>query len=91
MVVYLPIEKMGKVSTAIVTKDLLRSFKAVRFGLMVGVSGGVVYYNIEYDNSVMDIDCKNDNSEEDDLEDIQDIWFGDVVISLYSKSLEAVV
>jgi nucleoside phosphorylase len=98
----LPAEKTGKVSAAIVAKDLLRSFKAVRFGLMVGVGGGAPYYTVKHDNSAMDVDCSNnnsamdmdcedDNSEEDDSEDTQDIRLGDVVISLHSKSSEAVV
>jgi nucleoside phosphorylase len=87
----LPAEKTGKVSAAIVAKELLRSFKSVRFGLMVGVGGGAPYYNVKLDNSAMDIDCENDDSEEDDSEDAQDIRLGDVVISLQSKSSEAVV
>ena len=53
----LPAEKTGKVSAAIVAKDLLRSFKAVRFGLMVGVGSGALYYNVKHDNSAMDMDC----------------------------------
>lgn len=87
----LPAEKTGKVSAAIVAKDLLRSFKDVRFGLMVGVGGGAPYYNVKHDNGAMDMDCEDDDSEEDDSEDTQDIRLGDVVISLHSKSSEAVV
>jgi hypothetical protein len=95
----LPAEKTGKVSAAIVAKDLLRSFKAVRFGLMVGVGGRALYYNVKHNNSTIDVDCKDSNSaididcedEEDNSKDTQDIRLGDVVISLHSKSSEAVV
>ncbi len=87
----LPAEKTGKVSAAIVANELLRSFKSVRFGLMVGVGGGAPYYNVKRDNSAIDVDCEDDDSEEDDSEDTQDIRLGDVVISLHSKSSEAVV
>lgn len=97
----LPAEKTGKVSAAVVAKDLLRSFKAVRFGLMVGVGGGAPYHEVKRDNSAMNIDFEDDDSEdddseendseEDDSEDIQDIRLGDVVISLHSKSSDAVV
>jgi hypothetical protein len=98
----LPAEKTGKVSAAIVAKDLLRSFKAVRFGLMVGVGGEALYYNVKHDNSAIDVDCEDDNSaidmdckdddsEEDNSKDTRDIKLGDVVISLYSKCSEAVV
>ncbi len=87
----LPAEKTGKVSAAIVTKDLLRSFKAIRFGLMVGVGGGAPYYSDKYDNSAIDDDDEDEDSEENESEDTQDIRLGDVVISLHSKSSEAVV
>ena len=40
----LPAETTGKASAATVAKDMVRSFKAVRFGLMVGVGGGAPYY-----------------------------------------------
>jgi nucleoside phosphorylase len=40
----LPAEMTGKVSAATVAKDMLRSFPAVRFGLMVGIGGGSPYY-----------------------------------------------
>lgn len=100
----LPAENTGKVSAAIVATNLLRSFKAVRFGLMVGVGGGAPYYNVKDNENVEDEDIKDGDSEEeeeeeedddddddDDDEDIQDIRLGDVVISLQSKSSEAVV
>ena len=62
VIVCLPAEKTGKVSAAIVAKDLLRSFKAVRFGLMVGVGSGALYYNVKHDNNAMDVNCEDDNS-----------------------------
>jgi nucleoside phosphorylase len=37
-------EIMGKVSAATVAKDMIRSFPAVRFRLMVGIGGGALYY-----------------------------------------------
>ena len=43
----LPAETTGKASAATVAKDMVRSFKAVRFGLMVGVGGGAPYYGVE--------------------------------------------
>jgi hypothetical protein len=42
----LPTEKTGTVSATIVANSMLRSFKAVRFGLMVGVGGGAPYYGV---------------------------------------------
>jgi nucleoside phosphorylase len=83
----LPAETTGKASAATVAKDMVRSFKAVRFGLMVGVGGGAPYYGVKNNNDT-ELD---EDSEENDLEDIQDIRLGDVVISLHSKSTEAVV
>ncbi|KAL4929897.1 uncharacterized protein BDV17DRAFT_290253 [Aspergillus undulatus] len=86
----LPAETTGKVSAATVAKDMLRSFPAVRFGLMVGIGGGAPYYGAQRDN-----DAKYSGDEEEDsevnLEEIRDIRLGDVIISLHSKSTEAVV
>ena len=42
----LPAATTGKVSAATVAKDMVRSFKAVRFGLMIGIGGGAPYYDI---------------------------------------------
>ncbi|GES65817.1 purine and uridine phosphorylase [Aspergillus terreus] len=84
----LPAETKGKVSAATVAKDMLRTFPAVRFGLMVGIGGGAPYYGSQGN------DMESDGSEEDsenESEDIQDIRLGDVVVSLHSKSTEAVV
>lgn len=86
----LPAEKTGTVSAALVAKDMLRSFKAVRFGLMVGIGGGAPYYEPVNKKTI------NDESEDDDSEDVDDIntrdvRLGDVVISLPSKTSQAVV
>ena len=37
----LPIGKYGLTSAASVAKDMLRSFPSIRFGMMVGIGGGV--------------------------------------------------
>jgi nucleoside phosphorylase len=133
----LPAETTGKASAATVAKDMVRSFKAVRFGLMVGVGGGAPYYGVKDNNNARGAEFQDENprpakrqrltllpkrdpspspepsqdeagsdnqtlveilntesdedSEDDDFEDIQDIRLGDVVISLHSKSAEAVV
>lgn len=85
----LPAEQTGKVSAATVAKDMLRSFPAIRFGLMVGIGGGAPYYgSLDGDDSWEEVD---DDSESDESEDSQDIRLGDVVVSLHSKSSEAVV
>jgi nucleoside phosphorylase len=86
----LPAETTGKVSAATVAKDMLRSFPAVRFGLMVGIGGGAPYYGTqEYDN--IEFSEQEEEVSEDYLEDIRDIRLGDVVVSLHSKAAEAVV
>jgi nucleoside phosphorylase len=85
----LPAETTGKVSAATVAKDMLRSFPAVRVGLMVGIGGGAPYYGAQGNTNVGHGGSEEDS--EDDSEDIQDIRLGDVVISLHSKSTEAVL
>jgi hypothetical protein len=80
----LPAEKTGIVSAAIVAKDMLRSFTRIRFGLMVGVGGGVP--NLNCDNETSD-----DDEDDEGLDDGKDIRLGDVVVSLHSKDSEAVV
>ncbi|GIJ82127.1 hypothetical protein Asppvi_000630 [Aspergillus pseudoviridinutans] len=80
----LPAETTGKVSATAVAKDMLRSFPAVRFGLMVGIGGGAPYYGTQGSD-------QEEEDSEDELEDIRDIRLGDVVVSLHSKSAEAVV
>jgi nucleoside phosphorylase len=37
----LPTETTGKVSAATVATDMIRSFPSIRFGMMVGIGGGV--------------------------------------------------
>jgi nucleoside phosphorylase len=86
----LPAEGTGKVNAATVASNMVRSFKAVRFGLMVGIGGGAPYYGAK-DNTDEPNESKSDEDSEEDVEDIRDIRLGDVVISLPSKSSEAVV
>jgi nucleoside phosphorylase len=80
----LPAEKTGTVSAAVVAKDMLRSFTRIRFGLMVGVGGGV---------PGLDLDNRTDDEDEDSesLSNGKDIRLGDVVVSLHSKDSDAVV
>ncbi|KAJ6256493.1 hypothetical protein Dda_8355 [Drechslerella dactyloides] len=87
----LPAKTAGKVSAATVAKDMTRSFKAIRFGLMVGIGGGAPYYGAEGNHSAGGEAPEDEDSEEDDPEEIRDIRLGDVVVSLHSKSSEAVV
>lgn len=87
----LPAEQTGKVSAATVTKDMIRSFPAIRFGLMVGIGGGAPYYGDQSNHSVPDKTNGCSESEDEDEDDIQDIRLGDVVVSLHSKLSEAVV
>jgi nucleoside phosphorylase len=83
----------GKVSAATVAKDMVRSFKGVRFGLMVGIGGGAPYYSVMDNNNAGggEPEAKDSDSDSDDSEDTQDIRLGDVVISLHSNSTVAVV
>ncbi|KAH8696360.1 putative ankyrin repeat-containing protein [Talaromyces proteolyticus] len=87
----LPAEATGKVSAATVAKDMLRSFPSIRFGLMVGIGGGVPYKAQERVNNNGNEKDYSDDESETDMEEIQDIRLGDVVVSLHSKSTEAVV
>ncbi|GFF94638.1 hypothetical protein IFM53868_07629 [Aspergillus udagawae] len=80
----------GKVSAATVAKDMLRSFPTVRFGLMVGTGGGAPYYSTQGSGNTEFSEQEEEDSE-DESEDIRDIRLGDVVVSLHSKSAEAVV
>ena len=77
----LPAETTGTVSAAIVAKDMLRSFPKIRFGLMVGVAGGVP--GLGLDGGTYDDDERLGNG--------KDIRLGDVVVSLHSKDSDAVV
>jgi nucleoside phosphorylase len=87
----LPAETTGKVSAATVAKDMLRSFPSIRFGLMVGIGGGVPYKAQEQLNGEANGEDNSDDESESDTEEIQDIRLGDVVVGLHSKSTEAVV
>lgn len=82
----LPAEKQGKASAAVVAQDMLRSFKAVRFGLMVGIGGGV-----PLKDNMEDEGFEDEDSEDEHISDSRDIRLGDVVVSLQSKSSAAVV
>ncbi len=79
----LPAGSTGKVSAATVAVDMLRSFPAVRFGLMVGVGGGAPYYPEQQ--------AKGDDSEAEDDEETRDIRLGDVVVSVNTKTSQAVI
>ncbi|KAJ5494606.1 hypothetical protein N7463_010693 [Penicillium fimorum] len=83
----LPAEQAGKVSAATVAKDMVRSFPAIRFGLMVGIGGGAPYYGQQNEGTI----GESDESEDEDKDGIQDIRLGDVVISQHSNSSEAVI
>ncbi|KAJ5797787.1 uncharacterized protein N7503_007083 [Penicillium pulvis] len=85
----LPVEQTGKVSAATVAKDMVRSFPAIRFGLMVGIGGGAPFYGAPNEGTT-DVD-ESDESEDEGMDKIQDIRLGDVVISQHSKSSEAVL
>lgn len=89
----LPAETTGKGSAATVAKDMIRSFPNVRFGLMVGIGGGAPYYGAQGNEQFTSIDVGEGDSEDSgvDADDIRDIRLGDVVISLHSKSSDAVV
>ncbi|KAE8319492.1 nucleoside phosphorylase domain-containing protein [Aspergillus transmontanensis] len=85
----LPPKTTGKVSAATVAKDMLRSFPAIRFGLMVGIGGGVPCH---YKQGANTTECSEDEEDSDDeTEDTHDLRLADVVVSLHSKSTEAVV
>jgi nucleoside phosphorylase len=77
----LPAETTGTVSAAIVAKDMLRSFPKIRFGLMVGVAGGVPAFGLD----------GGTDDDDERLGDGKDIRLGDVVVSLHSKDSDAVV
>ncbi|KAE8371170.1 nucleoside phosphorylase domain-containing protein [Aspergillus bertholletiae] len=92
----LPAATTGKVSAATVAKDMIRSFPAVRFGLMVGIGGGAPYYGACEIISSRSVEGQEEDPEDSDdseykPENIQDIRLGDVVISLHSKTSDAVV
>ncbi|EED23509.1 conserved hypothetical protein [Talaromyces stipitatus ATCC 10500] len=85
----LPAETTGKVSAATVT-DMIHSFPSIRFGLMVGIGGGVPHHTYPEQGAGVEIG-EDDDESEDEMEEIPDIRLGDVVVSLHTKSTEAVV
>jgi len=88
----LPAESTGNVSAAIVAQHMLRSFKSVRFGLLVGIGGGAPFYGPGERTCGEDHERGSESEDEDeDSENCRDIRLGDVVVSLHSKSFEAVV
>ncbi|PYI13145.1 hypothetical protein BO99DRAFT_486042 [Aspergillus violaceofuscus CBS 115571] len=95
VVACLPAETTGKVSAATVAKDMIRSFPAVRFGLMVGIGGGAPYFGAGGGDNRTEAkeggDSEDSDESDDDPADTRDIRLGDVAISLHSKSSDAVV
>ncbi|KAE8334284.1 nucleoside phosphorylase domain-containing protein [Aspergillus arachidicola] len=88
----LPAATAGKVSAATVAKDMIRCFPAVRFGLMLGIGGGAPYFGAQRNSNSRGVHAEDEYSDnsENDTEDIRDVRLGDVVISLHSKSSDAV-
>lgn len=80
-----PDQETGKVSAALVAKDMLRSFKAVRFCLMVGIGGGVPCHKFNENEENLDGDFEYWDSQEG-----RDIRLGDVVIGSETKTTPAV-
>jgi nucleoside phosphorylase len=84
----LPDENTGKVSAAIVAKDMLRSFKAIRFGLMVGIGGAAPFPE---DQDLPGTDSEDSEEEDNEAAVERDIRLGDVVVSLQTKTTDAVL
>lgn len=87
----LPAETTGKVSAATVATNMIRSFPSIRCGLMVGIGGGVPYLGYRGQNTRDGPDYDSDDESGDEREEIPNIKLGDIVVSLHSKSTEAVV
>ncbi|KAF3389720.1 putative ankyrin repeat protein L25 [Talaromyces pinophilus] len=87
----LPAETTGKVSAAMVATNLIRSFPSIRFGLMVGIGGGFPCHGSQRQAMSAKIDEVDSDDSEDGMDEILDIRLGDVVVSLHTKSTEAVV
>ncbi|KAJ5668892.1 hypothetical protein N7462_009962 [Penicillium macrosclerotiorum] len=79
----LPAEQKGKVSAATVAKDMIRSFPAIRFGLMVGIGGGAPLYKSQDEDEIERNESENgsESAESEDADELRDIRLGDVVIS----------
>lgn len=87
----LPAETTGKVSAATVATDMIRSFPSIRFGMMVGIGGGVPR-RFHPKRGTADEVLEDDFDQwDDEMEEVSDIRLGDVVVSLHTKSAEAVV
>jgi nucleoside phosphorylase len=87
----LPAETTGKVSAATVATDMIRSFPLIRFGLMVGIGGGVPRRAYPEPDTGGGLGENDFEESEDEEEEIPDIRLGNVVVSLHTKSAEAVV
>lgn len=82
---------MGKVSATMVATDIIHTFPLIRFGLMVGIGGGVPYHRSQQQVLNAKIDDDDSDELEDGIDKILDIRLGDMVVSLYIKTIEAVV
>ncbi|KAE8553643.1 hypothetical protein EYB25_005025 [Talaromyces marneffei] len=87
----LPAETTGKVSAATVVTDMIRSFPSIRFGMMVGIGGGVPRRFYPEQGTADEILEDDFDEWDDEMEEVPDIRLGDVVVSLHTKSTEAVV
>jgi hypothetical protein len=89
----LPIAITDKVSTTTIAKNIIYSFPAVRFSLIVKISSRAPYNGTKRNNNYTDSEDEEKNSKDskDNLEDICDIQLSDVVISLSLKLSDAVV
>lgn len=66
VIAYLPPENDGQVSATTVGKDMVRSFKAVNFGLKVGISSGSGAY-VMVSRTIND--TKGGGEPEDEIQD----------------------
>jgi hypothetical protein len=70
---------------------MIRSFPSIRFGLMVGIGGGVPYHGSQRQAMSARIDGDDSDDSEGGMDEIPDIRLGDVVVGLHTKTTEAVV
>ncbi len=82
MIACLPAGSTGKAAAATVAKDMLRSFKAIRFGLLVGVGGGAPYFGISNNDTTIREGSDEENSNDEGSEEVRDIRLGDVATLL---------